>query len=112
MEKLFERRFKMKKLLALVFVAVICVPSYGSILVYKTTQTATVLDLTGSASLGKETEKGFLVLDIDLATQTVNSAQQITYSGTSGATLRALSADVVFYDEVTGNIVADYSRLI
>ncbi len=106
MENLFERRIKMRKLLVLVFVAVMCVPSYGSILVYKTAQTGTVLDITGSASLGKETDKGYLVLDIDLTTQTVNSAQQITYSGT---TQEALAASVVFHNEVTGNIAADYS---
>ena len=84
----------------------LCIPSYGSILVYKTAQTGTVLDITGSASLGKETDKGYLVLDIDLTTQTVNSAQQITYSGT---TQEALAASVVFHNEVTGNIAADYS---
>jgi hypothetical protein len=108
MKKLFERRIKMRKLLLLVFVAVMCVPSYGSILVYKTTATATVLDTTGP-SLGKVIETGYLVLSIDLTTQDVCEARQITHTGKSGATLRALSADVVFYDDVTGNIVADYS---
>jgi hypothetical protein len=113
MEKLFERRFKMKKLLALVLVAVfaaaMCATSYGSILVYKTTQTSTVLDITGSASITKVAEKGFLVIDVDLTTQTVTSAQQITFTGRGGATLRSLIADVVFYDNVTGNLVVDYS---
>ena len=90
MEKLFERRIKMRKLLVLVFVAVMCVPSYGSILVYKTVQTGTVLDLTGP-SVVKVTENGYLVLDVDLTAQDVCSAQQITYTGKSGATLRALS---------------------
>ncbi|MGD0573396.1 MAG: hypothetical protein ABSB11_10320, partial [Sedimentisphaerales bacterium] len=96
----------MRKFLVLVFVAALCAPSYGSILVYKTAQTGTVLDITGSASLGKETEKGYLVIDVDLTTQTVNSAQQITYSGT---TQEALAASVVFHNEVTGNMVVDYS---
>ncbi|MBE3116775.1 hypothetical protein IMZ68_06175, partial [Candidatus Bathyarchaeota archaeon] len=105
MKKLFERRIKMRKLLVLVFVAVMCVPSYGSILVYKTTQTATVFDLAGGTE-DKETQKGFLVLDINLADQTINSAQQITYSG---ETQRALTAVVVFYDDVTDYILADYS---
>jgi hypothetical protein len=109
MKKLFERRIKMRKLLLLVFVAAMCVPSYGDILVYKTTQTATVLDITVPASLDKVTEKGFLVLDVDLTTQDVCEAQQITYTGKSGATLRALNAMVVFHNEYSGNIVADYS---
>ena len=39
----------MRKFLVLVFVAVMCVPSYGSILVYKTAQTGTALDITGPA---------------------------------------------------------------
>jgi hypothetical protein len=105
MKKLFERRIKMRKLLLLVFVALMCVPSYGDILVYKTTQKATMLNLT-DVSLNKETEKGYLVIDIDLATQDVCDAQQITYSG---ETQRALAATVVFYDDVAGNIVVDYS---
>jgi hypothetical protein len=108
MKKLFERRIKMRKLLLLVFVAALCVPCYGSILVYKTTQTATVLDTTGP-SLGKVTEQGYLVISIDLATQDVCEARQITHTGKSGATLKALIADVVFYDDMSGNIVADYS---
>jgi hypothetical protein len=108
MKKLFERKIKMRKLLLLVFVAVMCVPSYGSILVYKTTETATVLDTTGP-SLGKVTEKGYLVISVNLDTQDVCEAQQITHTGTSGATLRALSASVVFYDDMAGNIAADYS---
>ncbi|MGD0596904.1 MAG: hypothetical protein ABSA64_05200 [Sedimentisphaerales bacterium] len=99
----------MRKLLLLVFVAMMCVPSYGSILVYRTTETATVLDTTGSASLGKVTEKGYLVISVNLDTQDVCEAQQITHTGTGGATLRALAADVVFYKNVAGNIVADYS---
>ena len=105
MKKLFERRINMRKLLLLVFVALMCVPSYGDILVYKTTQTATVFDLAGGTE-NKETQKGFLVLDINLATQTINSAQQVTYSGT---TQRTLDATVVFFDNVTGYILAEYS---
>ena len=108
MKKLFERRIKMRKLLLLVFVAVMCVPSYGSILVYRTTETATVLDTTGP-TLGKVTEKGYLVISVNLDTQDVCEAQQITYTGKSGATLRALAADVVFHKDVAGNIAADYS---
>ncbi|MGA2172135.1 MAG: hypothetical protein ABSG82_03865 [Sedimentisphaerales bacterium] len=96
----------MRKLLVLVFVAVMCVPSYGSILVYKTTQAATVFDVTGATPMSKVTQKGYLVLDVNLATQTVNGdAYQITYSGT---TQKALVAAVVFYN-VAGYIVADYS---
>jgi hypothetical protein len=108
MKKLFERRIKMRKLLLLVFVAVMCVPSYGSILIYRTTETATVLDTTGP-TLGKVTEKGYLVISVNLDTQDVCEAQQITHTGTSGPTLRALAADVVFHKDVAGNIAADYS---
>jgi len=84
MKKLFERRNKMRKLLVLVFVAVfvamMCVPSYGDILVYKTSQKTS--DFSGDA-LNKETQNGYLILNVDLGTpQTVSAAQLLTYGGT------------------------------
>jgi hypothetical protein len=108
MKTLFERRIQMRKslvLLVLVFVAAMCVPSYGSILVYKTSVTHTIFNITGD-SWAKDTEKGYLVLDVNLATQTVSSAQQITYDD---ASQWALVAAVTFYNDVTDYIVADYS---
>jgi len=99
----------MKKLLVLLFVAAICIPSYGSILVYKTTTTATEFGITAPGTgPTKVTEKGYLVIDVDLTTQIVASAQQITYGGTP-PTQQAKIADVVFYNlTAPGYIVADY----
>ena len=82
MEKLFESRFKMRKLLVLIFVAVfvamMCVPSYGnSILVFKTTQKTSAYD---SGALVKQTLAGYLVLEVT-ETEDVCDAQQITYGG-------------------------------
>jgi len=100
---------KMKKLLVLIFVAAMCIPSYGAdtgnILVYATTATATVFDFT-AATRTVETEKGFLVLDVNLTSQTVLAAQHVTYSGTSQQTE---VVDVVFYDDVAGYIVLEYN---
>lgn|GEM_PF-7000041 len=92
----------MRKLLLLVFVAVMCVPCYGDILVYKTSSKATVFDTTGPT---KEAEKGFLVLDVDLGTQTVSSAQQITY----GATGQQVNAATVVFNTMGDYIVAEYA---
>jgi len=96
----------MKKLLVLFFVAAMCVPSYGAhdILVYTTSTTATIFDLT-AATRSVETKKGFLVIDIDLATGVVDTAQHVTYSGTSQQTE---DVDVEFFDDVAGYIVGTY----
>ncbi len=96
----------MKKLLVLLFVAAMCIPSYGDILVYKTTTKDTVFNLTAPGTMTKETEKGYLVLDVDLATQDINEAQQVTYSSTEQG---AKIADVVFHNLTgPGYIVAEY----
>ncbi len=96
----------MKKLLVLFFAAAMCVPSYGSILVYKTSKTATVVDFAGH-SVAKVAEKGYLVLDINLATQTVNTAQQVAYVAKENVP-RVFAVTVVLYDDVPGHIFADY----
>lgn len=92
----------MRKLLLLVIVAAMCVPCYGGILVYKTSTSATVF--TGDV---KEVQKdrGYLVLDVDFDTQTVNSAQQVTYGDAEQET----TVVSVEFSTPTGFIVADYS---
>ena len=102
MKKLFERRIKMRKLLLLVFVAMLCVPSYGSILVYKTTATATMVGDSGPA---KQTQLGYLVLDVATDTQTVNAAQQIIY----GAHVQQTNVVAVAFTKSGSYIAADYS---
>jgi hypothetical protein len=101
-EKFFERRIKMRKLLLLVFVAMLCVPSYGSMLVYKTTTTATIV---GDSGPEKQTQKGVLVLDVTTATQTVNAAQQITYGDNEQRT----KVVAVTFTTSGNSIAADYS---
>jgi hypothetical protein len=96
----------MKKLLILFFLAAMCVPGYGSILVYKTSKTATVVDFAGH-SVAKVAEKGYLVFDVNLATQTVNDAQQVAYVAKENVP-RVFVVSVVLYDDVPGYIFADY----
>ncbi len=98
----------MKKLLALLFVAAMCMPCYGivnhNILVYTTSATATLFDLAAPAR-STETEKGFLVIDIDLDTQLINDAAHVTYGGSSQ---EVEGVGVTVFDEVTGYIVVYY----
>jgi hypothetical protein len=96
----------MKKLLILFFVAAMCVPCCGSILVYKTSKTAAVVDFAGH-SVAKVAEKGYLVFDVNLATQTVNDAQQVAYVAKENVP-RVFAVTVVLYDDVPGYIFADY----
>jgi hypothetical protein len=76
----------------------------GNILVYATSTTATVFDLAGHTR-SVETEKGFLVIEVNLTSQTVLTAQHVTYSGTSQQTA---NVDVAFHDDVPGYIVVEY----
>jgi hypothetical protein len=101
----------MKKLLVLFFVAVMCIPSYGSILVYKVSSIAQVFDIDVNNTTTKRTETSYLVIDVNLTTQTVASAQELTYWGTTGNRhQQGAAVTVVFHDEVPTYIVADFSN--
>ncbi|MGD0552485.1 MAG: hypothetical protein ABSB25_07515 [Sedimentisphaerales bacterium] len=99
----------MRKLLVLVFVAVfvamMCVPSYGnSTLVYKTSQKTS--DFSTDA-LVKQTLAGYLVLSVNLDTQDVCDAQQLTYWLKPTPNQQAVNVTVDFAAK-GGYIVADY----
>ncbi len=110
MEKLFERRIKMRKLLVLVFVAVfvamMCVPSYGNnTLVYKTTQKTSDFS---SGAIVAQTLNGYLVLVVT-DTQDVCDAQQLTYQGVKAADKTQTTVNVTFdFTSETGYLVAHY----
>jgi hypothetical protein len=53
----------------------------------------------------RKKEKGYLVLDIDLATQTVSAAQQITYNRTW---YQVIAVTVEFHNDVPNRIFARY----
>jgi hypothetical protein len=94
----------MKKLLVLFFVATMCVPTYGDILVYTTSVTATHFDLAGGTRT-VETQKGYLVIDLNLNTGVVTSAQHVTYGAGEQQTA---DVDVALHADVPGYIVAEY----
>jgi hypothetical protein len=89
-----------------VFVAVMCAPSYGDILVYKTTQTTTIFD---TGSLVKETVKGYLVLNVNLDTQTVSDAQYLLYRSKPTKTQLTVNVTVDF-NNPEGFVVAKFSN--
>jgi len=81
----------MKKLLVLVFIAALCMPSYGEILVYKVTCSFdTWIDYNDTdyydvaTSVGTKQLTGYLVLDVDLDTWEFNGDPIVIYYGKQG----------------------------
>jgi uncharacterized repeat protein (TIGR02543 family) len=109
MKKLFERRLKMRKLLVSVFVAVfvaaMCVPSYGGILVYKTSQKTSAYD---SGGLEKDTLPGYLVVKVDPATQAISEAQLLTYWSDGAVKAQQTENVTVTFTSDGGYILAKY----
>jgi hypothetical protein len=68
------------RMTALLVVLGLCLPSYGSILVYKTVQNGSffVEQQVGQWEVSKEVSKSFLVIDIDDANQ-ITQAESISY---------------------------------
>ena len=96
----------MRKLLVLIFVAALCVPGYGSILVYRTSVMDTVF--SGNAPT-KETLPGYLILNVNLDTQVVSDAQHLTYTIKPTKTQETVNVTVNF-NSSGRYIVAEYAR--
>jgi hypothetical protein len=96
----------MRKLLVLIFVAVLCVPSYGSILVYRTSVIDTVFH--GDAPT-KKSLPGYLILNVNLDTQVVSDAQHLTYTFKPARTQETVNVTVNF-NSSDHYIVAEYAR--
>ncbi|MGA2173122.1 MAG: hypothetical protein ABSG82_08990 [Sedimentisphaerales bacterium] len=83
----------MKKLLVLVSVAAMCLPSYGDILVYKTTCNFntridfTDADKTTASGVSAEKLNGYIVLDIDTDTGELNSNPAVIFYGGKGTNM-------------------------
>jgi hypothetical protein len=75
----FGKETKMKKLGVLLVVLAICLPSYGTILVYKTTLKSSPVAFRDNESVGWETGSGsakaYMVIDVNLADPNVDDIQ-------------------------------------
>ncbi len=114
----------MKKLLVLVFVAAMCVPSYGEVLVYKTKQKGTTFSFNNwDDDYGRyqgQMADGFLLLDVDIDSGRIllinNSAFWITYTktkteGMSSMELRELEVYYGVWGAKTYMVISSFSFL-
>jgi hypothetical protein len=96
----------MRKLLLLIFAAALCAPSYGSILVYRTSVTDTIF--SGDAPT-KKSLPGYLILNVNPDTQVVSEARHLTYTFKPARTQETVNVTVNFNS--SGHyIVTEYVR--